>query len=294
MNLKNIINGIENTDPAEYEKVSGRRDALKNIGSIVAAAAIPFGAATLFANKAQAKTTANTLVDALNVILEQEYLEYAYIRIGNNTGALIPANDQPGFKNIEAHKKALINFLNVTISTGLGGTPFVPKHYTDSTTQPPFVPAAYDFTASGTYATVFSDYTMFLIIGQIITDTGVHCIKGQIDAFITNDTKSLLTQIFQVQATKARHAAYIRLVRRLAGAPEYPAPWITNNIPPTLQLQTYYENENNVTQKGVIVTTMPDTYGPLGNVPEPSATAAFDEPYDLTKITALMSPFKTA
>lgn len=293
MNFKNILSEIENTDPELYEKTSGRREILKSMGSKVVAAAIPFAASSLF-SKAYGKTTANAVLDSLNAILEQEYLEYAFFRHGTNTGNLIPAADLPGFQAIEAHKKALVGYVNGTIVNGLGAVSFVPKHYTDPTTNAPYVPAAYDFTAAGAYPAVFSDYGTFLMVAQIITDTGVRAIKGQMPGLSSN--VNLLTQVMQIQATKARHAAYVRLMRRLRPAisPEYPAPWITNNIPPSIPLQPYYTQEDNATQKGIIITTLPDSYVPSGVVPQMSATAAFDEPLDLTTANNLMAPFKVA
>lgn len=294
MNFKNILSELENTDPEVYEKSSGRRDVLKSIGSKVALAALPFAASSLFTNKASAKTTVDAVAGALNCLLEQEYLEYAFFRHGNNTGNLIPANDLPGFQAIEAHKKALIGYLNGTIINGLGAVSFLPNHYTDPTTNPPYVPAAYDFTGAGLYPTVFSNYGTFLLVGQLLTDTGVHLIKSQMATITTN--ANLVSQLFQIQATMARHAAFVRLMRRLipAVSPEYPAPWITNNIPPTIALQSYYVNEDNATQKNVTITNLPDTNIPSGLVPQMSATAAFDEAYDLPTVLGLMGPFKVA
>lgn len=294
MNFKNILSEIEKTDPEVYRQLSDRRQVLKSFGSKVALAALPFAVGSLFSNKAYGKTTDAT-VNALNVILEQEYLEYAFFRHGNNTGGLIAAADLPGFQAIEAHKKALIAFLIATITTSLGGVAFKPNHYTDPTTNAPYVPAAYDFTAAGTYPTVFSNYGTFLMLGQVITDTGLHNINAQIGAFIGGNP-TILTEAFQVQATKAKHASYVRLMRRLipAVSPEYPAPWITNNIPPAAAFQPYYVTEDNVEHKHVVITALPDTYNTAGTVPQVSATAAFDEPYDITTVMGLMKPFKLA
>jgi len=289
MNFKNILSEIEKADPEVYERLSGRRQALKSFGSKVAMAALPLAIGSMF-NKAYGKTS-DGVVDALNIALEQEYLEYAFYRHGTNTGALIPAADLAGFQAIEAHEKAHINFLSTAI-TAMGGVPFTPRHYTDPTTNAPYVPAAYDFTAGGRYGDVFNNYGTFLIIAQLLEDTGIHAYKGQIPAFIGT---AVLTQAFEIQATEARHAAYVRLVRRLnpSLSPEYPAPWITNNIPPTAALQPYYVTEENVQQENVIITTLPDTYNTSGTVPQISATAAFDEAYDITRVGTLMAPFKT-
>lgn len=283
MNFKNIIAEIEKADSAEL--VSDRREVLKGFGSKVALAALPFAIGSLF-NKASAKTT-DAVTDALNFLLELKYFEYNYYHIGNNTGGLIPVADKPGFLTIENHKKAHVAFLQQAINE-LGGVPFVPKHYTDPASMPPYVPNAYDFTKAGTYA-VFTDYNSFLVMAQAFEDLGVHAINGQVESFL--GTNPLLIQILEMICTEGRHAAHVRLVRRFAGALEGPAPWITNNIPPTIPLQYLYNGEDNVIQSDITITSLPDTYDPSGTVPQISATAAFDETLDKATVKSYIAPF---
>lgn len=288
MNFKHILNEIEKTDPEVYEKLSGRRQVLKNFGSKVALAALPFAIGSMF-KKAYGQTT-DAVVDALNLALEFEYLEYTYYRQANNTGGLIPSTDLPGFKAIEAQEKAHIDFLIDTITT-LGGVPFVPKNYTHPTTVAPYVPAAYDFEMGGTY-TPFSDYETFLILAQVFEDTGIHALQGQMSTLLSNN--AILTQAFQLMEVEGRHAAFVRTVRRLdpINAPETPTPWITNNIPPTIPFQSYYAGEDNVEQYGVVIMNLPNINNPGGKSPQVAATAAFDEPYDRAKVLSLIAPFK--
>ena len=94
-----------------------------------------------------------------------------------------------------------------------------------------------------------------------------------------------------LQCCEARHAAHVRLVRRFRNAPEYPAPWITNNIPPTIELQSYYNYEDNVAQSGMDISQLPDKYAAGGLVPKTAATAAFDEAYDIPNTFTLLNPF---
>ncbi|MBL7692568.1 MAG: ferritin-like domain-containing protein [Flavipsychrobacter sp.] len=288
MNFKNIITEIEKTDPEVYERLSGRREALKNFGSKVALAALPFAIGSMF-QKAYGKTT-DAVVDALNLALEFEYMEYTYYRQGTNTTGLINPTDLAGFKSMEAQEKAHINFLNTTI-TALGGIPFKPNNFTAATTVAPYVPAAYDFTMGGVYQP-FDDYKTFLLLAQVFEDTGLHAIQGQMQTFLSNN--AVLTQAFQLQAAEARHAAFVRHIRRIApiSAPEEPAPWITNNIPPTIPFQSYYLSEDKVEYNGVIALNLPNPYYNNGQTPQVSATAAFDEGYDKTKILSLIKPFK--
>ena len=298
MNFSNILSQIEKADPEVYEKLSGRRHVLKSFTSKVAIAALPFAIGSLF-KKAYGQTT-SAVTDALNFALELEYLEYNFYHTANNTGALIPGsagvagNDLAGFQTIEAQERQHILFLQNTILQ-LGGTPYTPKNYNAAASNPLYVPTAYDFTASGTYP-VFSSYTTFLIIAQLLEDTGVHAIKGQLAAFLGNAT--LFIQGMELQSTEARHAAHVRLIRRLLGtalAPDYPAPWINNNIPPAGtppdQFQAYYLNEDNVLQNGIKITGLPDAYSSTATVPQLSATAAFDEAYDKTTVTNLIKAF---
>ncbi len=288
MNFKHILSEIEKADPEVYDRLNGRREIFKSFGSKVALAALPFAVGSLF-NKAYGKTT-DAVINVLNLALEFEYLEYTYYRQGINTGGLIPANDLDGFKAIAAHENAHVAFLNTTI-TAMGGVPFKPNNFTAATTVAPYVPAAYDFTKGGTY-TPFSNYATFLILAQVFEDTGIHALQGQMPELLGNNP--VLTQAFQLQDVEARHAAYVRHVRRLppVSAPETPSPWISNNIPPTVAFQSYYNDEDNVEHNGVVITALPNIYYNDGLMPQISATGAFDEAFDKTRVLSLIAPFK--
>ena len=285
MNFKNILNEIEQADPEVYDKLSGRRQVLKSFGSKVAVAALPFAIGSLF-KKAYGKTS-DVVADIFNLALQFEYLEYNYYHMGNNTGALIPANYLPGFQAIEAQEKMHIAFLKTTI-TALGAVPYTPNHYSATALDPLFVPDGYDFTAGGVYSP-FDSLAVFLNIAQAFEDTGVHAIKGQIQGIVSNGT--VLTQAMQLQSAEARHAAHVRFVRRYTGALENPAPWITNNIPPTIPMQPFYDGEDNMVQNGVTINTLNDIYANSGVIPKISATAAFDEAYDKITVQTLIAPF---
>jgi hypothetical protein len=287
MSVKHIISEIEKTDAEVYEKISDRRDMLSSFGAKVALAALPFAIGSMF-NKASAQTT-DTVVDVLNMLLEMKFLKYTYYRQATNTGGLIPASEAPGFKAIENQEKMHVTFLENLI-TEMGGVPFKPKYYTASTTIHPYVPAAYDFTSGGKYVP-FSDYASFLTLASVFEDTCIHAMQGQIVTLQTNNT--VLQKIVSMQAVDGRHAAYTRLMRRLAvNAPETPTPWIQNNIPPSIPLQKYYLGEDNTTQKGVDIAGLPNVYYDAGAMPMTAATAAFDEGYDKTTVMTLMAPFK--
>lgn len=292
MSIKNIIDQIENTDAAALQQKADRREMLSSFGAKVAMAALPLAIGSLLSGKATAQTNNKALIQSVNLVLEFKYMQYTYYRQANNTIGLIPANDAAGFKAIEAQEKAHIDLLIKLVKT-LGGVAFTPKYYTDPTTVAPYVPAAYDFTAAGKY-TPFASYTTFLILAQVFEDTAIHALKGQMSVFTTNT--DVMVNMFQIQAVEGRQAAYIRLVRRLPpiSAPEEPAPWITNNIPPTIALKNYYLTEENVEHNGIIITSLPNIYYADGRMPQASATAAFDEAYDITTSLNLIAPFKKA
>ncbi len=95
MNLFSIIEEIEKVDPEVTERLSPRRDAIKNItsfGSKVAVAALPFALGTMF-KKAYGATTASatSVVDVLNFALTLEYLESYFYNQGTASAGLIPA-----------------------------------------------------------------------------------------------------------------------------------------------------------------------------------------------------------
>ncbi len=291
MNFRNILSEIEQAEPGVYEQIKGRRQVLKTFGVKAAVAALPLVFSSVF-NKAKAsgKTTdaTPTPVQVLNFVLELEYFAYNYYHIANNTGGLIPASDQAGFLTVENQKKAHINYLNATITT-LGGTPYTPKNYDPTSANPLFVVSgAYDFTAGGTYA-VFNDYPTFIMFAEVFEDTFVHAYIGQTPNALGNST--LLAQLLQMQSVVARHASYARLVRRFLGfasAPEHPAPWITNNIPPMASLQSYYNGEETSWQENQSITSLP---GLTGTTPMTAATAAFDEPLDVPTVLTSLTPF---
>lgn len=287
MNFKNILSEIEKQDPEVYERLSSRRKVLSRFGSKVAAAALPLAVGSLF-QKAYGKTT-STVVDALNFALELEYFEYNYYHMANATGGLIPMADAAGFATLEAQEREHILFLQSVITT-MGGVAYTPKYYDSTALNPLYVPDAYDFTAGSIYH-VFSSYSQFLMLAATFEDTGVRAYHGQIPSLLSST--QVLKQVFQMATTEARHASFVRLLRRSElNAPEYPGPWINNNIPPAISLQPFYNGEDNAVQSGVTITSLPDKYNPAdGTVPQASATAAFDEPLTQASVTSLLSPF---
>ena len=293
MDLKNILQEIEKADPEVYEKLSGRRDILKSFGSKVAVVALPFALGSLF-KKAYGKTT-DTVVATLNFLLELEYLEYNFYHTAMSTGSnsttyLIPQADRAGFQMVEDQERAHINFLRTTLDN-MGAVPFTPKNYTgDPVTGNPYSPSAYDFTANGTFP-VYTSYASFLQVAEALEDTGIRAYQGQLSNLLAN-TNGIMTQVMQINSVEARHASFVRLLRRFYNLAPYDQavkPWITNNIPASIPLQANYLGEDNTIQKGQDITTIE---GVSGNIPMTAATEAFDEPIDKATATSLIARFK--
>lgn len=195
MNINGIIQEIEQADHKVFGKISLRRDALKNFGSKVAFAALPFSLGSIF-NTKDARASVS-VTETLNKALELEYFEYEFYHTANNSPGLIPETAAAGFIAIEAHEKAQIDFLTKTI-VSLGGTP-----YTRDLLAP------HDFTRGGVYP-VFTDYTTFLMTAQRIEDAGIRAHVARLE-----DLKGLpvYAKVQQLATVEARHSAFIKMER---------------------------------------------------------------------------------
>jgi Ferritin-like domain len=288
MNFNNIIKELGNIKPEILETPVERRRLLTSIGKKIALTAVPVALTSLF-NKANAQTASTTTVIAtLNYLLELEYFEYNLFRTANSTGGLIPTSDQPGLAAMELHEKGHINLLNTSV-TALGGTPFTPKNYNNN----PYCPSAYDFTSGGQFP-IFTNgnYYLFLDLAQAFQDLFVRAYKNVIPTLTGNTTA--LNAAVQIHSVEGRHAAHVRYTRRFSNnAPDYPKPWITNNISfnytPVNAFIPFYAGEDNTIQGGSVdITTLP---GAVGTLSQTAATEAFDEPMDQAVVLHLISPF---
>lgn len=278
MNIPSILNQIEEVDPEVFEKISPRRNVLKNFGTKVAVAALPFALGSLL-NKAYAGETKNTtaITDILNFALKLEYLERDFYNTGLGSSSLaIPSIDLSSFQNLAAHEAEHVIFLINTINS-LGATPVAKPNF--------------DFTAGGLFPTVFSDYNIFLAVSQTFEDTGVRAYKGQAANLMSNAT--VLTAALQIHSTEARHASHVRGIRRRMGANV--KPWITGNAPgiagnanQAAAVQKSYNGEDNVNQLGVSITSL---NGLNGLVTFNTATESFDEPLDMPTVLGIVAPF---
>jgi len=286
MKIENIINEIENVDPEIYQRLDGRRSAMKNFTKFsgkIALASLPIAFGSML-NKAYGSPTGTTdaITDVLNFALTLEYIESEFYKKGYDAGVAgtlaIPAGAPIGaIKTIRDHENAHVAFLKTAI-TSLGGTPVA------------FTAASFDFTAKGTFPTVFTDYALFLAVAQTFEDTGVRAYKGQAGNLISNN--DILTAALNIHSVEARHASHIRQMRKANGG-LVPAgvdvkPWITLNQSGigSSAVQPSYNGEEAITQAGVNIVNIG------GFTISPSAASeSFDEPLTKEQVVAIVTPF---
>ncbi|MBC7913083.1 MAG: ferritin-like domain-containing protein [Pyrinomonadaceae bacterium] len=277
MNIVNILEEIEKVDGEIYERINPRRKAMKeffSLGSKVAAAAMPFAIGSMF-NKAYGQTVPAGVIAVLQYALTLEHFEAAFYVKGFNE-APIPAGDQKtAIQIIRDSETKHVDFLKAVI-TSTGNTPVAAK-------------ASYDFTAGGTFPTVFSNYGTFLAVAQVLEDTGVRAYKGRAGELLGQ--KVFLTAALGIHAVEARHAAKIRYMRSMNGVPAL-KPWVTgandSGVPAANGNYGGATPESNVNQAGVIIT---DLNGVGGKISLNAATEAFDEPLTAAEVLALVAPF---
>jgi hypothetical protein len=282
MNLFSLLDEIEKVDPEVHERMSPRRDAIKNItsfGSKVAVAALPFAFATVF-KKAYGASTPVSVNTVLNFALQLEYLESYFYNQGTAVSGLIAGADSASFAIIQADENHHVAFLQSVLGSAAIAMPKI------------------DLTAGGAFADVLTNYNTFMAVANAFEDTGVRAYKGQAPNLLGNQT--VLTAALSIHAVEARHASAIRQIRASHGVAI--TPWITGSA--TVYNDTgvaavngnygagasaSYPAENNVTQGGVNVTTLASAYGPT--TPYNVACEAFDEPLDMATVVSLVTPF---
>jgi hypothetical protein len=281
MNLFSILKEIEKVDPEVHERMSPRRNAIKNItsfGSKVAMAALPFAFATIF-KKAYGGTATVPVNTVLNFALQLEYLESYFYNQGMASAGLIAAADVNSFATIRADENEHVAFLKSVLGSAAIPMPSI------------------DLTAKGTFPNVLTDYPTFLALSNTFEDTGVRAYKGQAPNLL--DNQLVLTAALSIHAVEARHASAVRQIRASYGVSI--APWITgsatvyNDTGVAAVNANYgpgasgYPAENNVMQGGIDVTTLASAYG--STTPYNVACEAFDEPLDMATVLNIVGPF---
>lgn len=274
MNLFNILKEIETVDPEFTDRISPRRDVIKNMtsfGSKVGLAALPFALGSLL-QKAYGQTLDANVRNVLNFALKLEYLEAEFYVQGLAKSGLIPTADVAALTVVRDDETAHVEFLKSVLGSSADAKPNI------------------DLTAGGTFGTVLSDYNTYLAVAQTFEDTGVRAYKGQAPALLGN--KVILTAALNIHSVEARHAAYIRVLRASKGA--VIKPWITgtttNNGNDTgiAAVNNSYAGEQTIMQGPVDVTML---NGVGGKISFAAATEAFDEPLTTAQTLEVVAPF---
>ncbi len=268
MKLTDILKEIESIQPETFENATGRRNILKSLGMKVAAVAVPFGAVSLFSNKAAAKTT-DILAEAIVFALGISYMQSALYTKALATTGLIPATDVDGFKEILKDKNQHIAFWVYQLTATGNTVPGVPT---------------YDFTAKNALPKAMTDYGTFLTLAHAIEDTGVRMYLTAVKMLLSN--KAFRTDAVNMATTNARHAAHVRMLRRNLGVDMMA--WVVGTEANSIvgEIKKAYQNEDNTTQLKI------NTVGINGfAVSFSAATGAFDEPMADTDAKIFMTPF---
>jgi hypothetical protein len=278
MNLLGIIEEIDKADPEFQDRISPRRDAIKNMssfGSKVAIAALPLMFTTLL-KKAYGQTLSTSTIATLNFALKLEYLEAAFYNAGAASTAIqaqLSATEKSYLTTIQAHENAHVKFLQSVLGTN------AVAQSTQGTN------GTYDFTAGGTFPTALTQSATFLSIACAFEDTGVRAYKGAAPSLIGQQV--YLTAALDIHSVEARHASAIRQLLYARGLSI--KPWITGaNDTGIAAVNANYAGEDNTTQGGVNVTTLPAVSGTTSTT---AATEAFDEPLDSGTVATLVAPF---
>jgi len=296
MNIFKIIEEIEKVGPEANETIAPRRAALKNLtglGSKVATAALPFALGAFF-NKAYGQnvtpvsSNGAAANDILNFVLKLKYLEAAFYAKGLATTGLIPAGDVPVITTIANQETAQVAFLQ----SALGSAAVV------QTTQG--TAGVYDFTGTAKFPTVLTNYDTFLSVANVLKDTGVHAMKGQIPNLQGN--QSALTTVFKLHSVEARHAAQIRQMRKARTVASL-KPWISANLTGSANdtgigasVDAYYVGETNIVQLGYTMTSFVNSAITTAttNLSTNASIEAFDEPFTMAAILPLVAIFGVA
>lgn len=269
MNILNILDEIEKVDGEIYERLSPRRQAMKDffdVGKKISMAALPLALGSMF-KKAYGQTNPTNVNEVLNFALVLEYLEYHFYNhaLTNSTINFPTTAARDAITTIRAHELAHVELLKTALGTNA---------------ITPFVDADFDFTGAATFgnafANVFSDYTTFLKVATAFEDTGVRAYKGQAPLL---KQMPVLTTALRIHSVEARHAAHLRQMTAAALGVGL-KPWIAyaanGNDTGIAQVNDVYAGEQSTTQAGVDISTL---FGSTltGAAAQTAAAESFDE-----------------
>ena len=277
MSLKHILQEIEKLDEIEYSRPDPRRALLRHLGTFTKKAmftALPFGLLTT-TNRVSAQTVSVGVIEpVLQLALIIKRMQAEFYTLGINASALVPAGiDLDALTTIKNQETQHVRFLDEALKA-LGKVPAATP--------------SFDFTGgkgvgTGPFANVFTNYDTFLTLAQILEDTGVRALKGQIPELL--GAGSVITNFLNLHSVEARHASHVRRMRMARGVNV--KPWITGKdsaIGANAQLS--YDGEETTTQAGIDII---DINGQ--SVSSSAASESFDEPLTKEQALIILDPF---
>jgi rubrerythrin len=267
MNLKAIINllDLDKIDQDEVKYEAGRRGFFQKAGDFSVKAALASLPVFLTMMPKAAKAQGSSVPEVLNFALTLEYLEDEFYKAGLAAEDLIPSTDRAIFAQIGKHETAHVAFLKKALGEAAGAKP------------------EFDFTANGTYETVFSNYQTFLALSQSFEDTGVRAYKGQAGNLISDN--ATLQVALQIHSVEARHASEVRRLRGKVISQNIKG-WISgtesNGAPAAI-----YAGEGNLVHGPLNLNDITS----LASLSANAKTEAFDEPLTKEQVLAIATPF---
>lgn len=260
MNLQNILNELESVDGEVFDRLAhvSRRNMFNmwaNKAAKLAVAAPAVMASALTGAYGQSGLPAS-VVDVLNFALTLEYLEAEYYIRGTETPGLIPSQNMTIFRQIRKHEEAHVRLLRSVLGSQAVAKP------------------TFDFTAKGTFPTVFSNFQTYAAVSQAFEDTGVRAFKGQATNLII--APAILEVALSIHSVEARHAARVRVLRGFKG-------WITEADSSGLPAAVY-AGDNVTNQLGIELTS-------ISGKSRAAVTESFDEPLSRADVIAIVTPF---
>ena len=298
MNLLSLLTELAEADPELLHRLSPRRGALGQLSRLsgkAAAVTVPLALGSL--PRGAYASPQSTVADSLTLAYTLEVLENTFysralgLVAGTPAAAptLIPMALRPGIVVLQSHEQQHVDFLATVLkASGI----VVPSGLN------------FDFTGSqnGTqpvlFADVFSNFDMFLLVAQLLEDTGVRAYKGQLNTVQGNATT--LEAALRIHSVEARHAAHIRSLRRSRGATV--KAWVSpsdQNDTVAGKTAAVYAGEENTTQKvsgkaAVPFNALPIDEGKIGEAILAKVAEAFDEPITTATASQIASLFMYA
>ncbi len=284
MNFQNVFNDLAKADPEFFDRVSPRRATIRTFLRGASLAALPVALGGLFKKAyGQGSTNTDLIIETLNLALTAEYLEVDFYTRGLASTVLVATftdRQRAGVEILKANETAHKNLVYNTIERLRTGAA---------------IPApTFDFTGgNGSNNGPFQDWNTnkatFFGLAQGFEDNGVRAYKGGAPNLMSDN--AILTAALNIHSVEARHAAWLRKIRREDFGQTDLKPWITgtaNGLPAAVQ--GIYAGEDNTTHAGVQVVGLPGAKDGT-TITAAIASEAFDEPLTAAQVRANVDPF---